>query len=66
MRWWPVSPEYLAKVRRDFIILDALPASVRALVHEHGAKKVVTLHMRGFSAERIAQHFEDSEIFDLS
>ena len=34
---------YAARSVRDFELLDNLPADVRALVHEFGAKRVVQL-----------------------
>ncbi len=55
---------YKLRQERNFAILDALPRSIRALVHEHGAKKVVTLWQRGLNADAIADHFEEEAVFN--
>lgn len=56
------SAEYLAKVLNDFRIIDNLPKPVRLLVHDHGAKQVVTLFRKGWEADEIAMSFEDEGI----
>ncbi len=59
-----MTPERLARINRDFAIIDALPKAVRELVHEHGAKKVVTLAAKGWSADQIARNFDEQDAFD--
>lgn len=59
-----MTPERLAKVRSDFAIIDNLPASVRALIHEHGSRPVMDLYARGYDAARIEQHFTNMDVFD--
>lgn len=40
---WTELEAYAARTVRDFELLDNLPADVRLLVHEFGAKRVVQL-----------------------
>ncbi len=61
-----LSEGYLAKINRDFAIIDALPKAMRELVHEHGAKTVVSLAMQGHSADQIEHHLSGGfdDLFD--
>ncbi len=53
-----------ARAERNFAIIDNLPQPVRALIHDHGAAKVVSLWQRGMTAAAIQDHFEEADVFD--
>lgn len=56
------SADYIARVQRDFTVLDSLPRDVRLLVHEYGARRVVDLYQRGHTARQIRNYLEDKRL----